>query len=816
MIDIFLQDFRYAARSLRGRWLFAAVTVLTLGLGIGVVTALFAVVDAALLQPIATDQDHLVRIWKWDTGRGHARHPLTYPEFLAWREQARTLEALAAINYADNNPFALEVEGQPVAVSVTPVSANFFQVVHGGAPLHGRWFQPLDERAGAELVVVVSERFWRRVARADPAIVGRRLAWGGGRDDRTLVVVGVAPSDVKLPLSTDAWVPIAPFFKAAGHPVDTATHRLSQFELIGRVARGVSAEEAGAELAVLHRRMIDQFPDDYRPMQVAVTPLLNTILGDTRQVLLFLFAAAGLVFVIGGVNVAALLLMRASSRRKELAVRVALGASRWRLARQTLTESLLLGMAGAVCGLVFTRLFLGIAQWMAPGDVPRIEDAALDVRVLAFCVVASLGWVLTLGTAPIWSRPSLQTSPWLGSSALSSRGEPGTRALRAFTIAEIASAVVVAISAGLLVRSFLHLQGIDRGFDSSNLAVVEILLPKLGYPDAGTRLAFYEQLLPKLTALPGVLSASPDHMGPGSGNVGLGAAMIFDGQSPQEAAKNPWASWEPVTPSYFRTLGIPVIRGRSFTLADSRDGAPVAVVSDAVARRYWPSQDPLGKRLRLASEFPWATVVGVAADLRYRELTRNWLTVYFPAAQCFFFDPGSVAVRTASSPETIVPAIREAVRAQEPHAAFASVSTMDALLARELARPRTALTVTALFALMAILLAAVGVYGVISYEVVQRRGELAVRSALGATPSRIFQTVALRSLTLGAAGIAVGAAAAAYATHSLRSLLFGVAPYDPGSFAIGASVLFCIVLLASLLPARRAAAADPMSALRLE
>lgn len=813
MIDFLGQDFRYAARSLRGRWPFAAVTVLTLGVGIGVVTALFAVIDAALLQPIATDQDRLVRIWKWDAERGHARHSLSYPEFQAWRDQARTLEALAAIDYSDAYSAALEVDGQPVAFTVAPVSAGFFEVAHGGAPLHGRWFRPHDDLAGADLVAVLSERFWRRMAAADPAFVGRRLTWGG---DRTLVVVGVAPSDLDFPVGTDAWVPIAPFFKAVSHPVDTETHRLSQFELIGRMAPGTSPEEARAELAVLHRRMIDQFPEHYRPMQVAVTPLLDTILGDTRRVLLFLFAAAGLVFIIGGVNVAALLLMWASSRRREMAVRVALGASHWRLARQTLAESLLLGMMGALCGLVFAQMALGIARWLAPSDVPRIEDAALDVRVLGFCVIAAFGWVLALGSAPVWSRRRIELSAGLGSSQLSFRGERGTRALRAFTIAEIASAVVVVIGAGLLVRSLVRLQGIDRGFDSSNLAVVRILLPELRYPDARTRLAFYERLLPQVAAIPGVISASPDHMGPGSGNVGLSAPMIFDGQSPREAETNPWASWEPVTPSYFRTLGIPLMRGRGFTDADARDGAPVAIVSEAVARRYWPGQDPVGKRLRLASEFPWVTVVGVAADLRYRELTRNWLTVYFPAAQFFFFDPGALVVRTASAPETLVPAIRKAIRAQEPHAALASVSTMDALLARELSRPRTALTVTALFALMAAVLAAVGVYGVISYEVIQRRRELAVRSALGASPSRLFKAVVLRSLTLGAAGAALGVVAASFVTRSLRSLLFEVVPNDPSSFVSGVGVLLGIVLLASVVPARRAAAVDPASALRVE
>jgi putative ABC transport system permease protein len=406
--------------------------------------------------------------------------------------------------------------------------------------------------------------------------------------------------------------------------------------------------------------------------------------------------------------------------------------------------------------------------------------------------------------------------PALGSSALSTRGEQGTRALRVFTIAEIAAALVVAVGAGLLVRSFAHLSGIDRGVASDQLEVVRINLPKLRYPDAASRLAFFEQLLPRVTAIPGVVAATTDHTGPGVGSTGLSAGMVFEGQTAEEAKRNPWAGWEPITPSYFQTMGIPIVRGRGFTAVDRSDGSGVAVISEAVARRYWPGQDPIGKRLRLEAEVPWVTVVGVAADTRYRELRRDWLTVYFPAPDFFFFDPGCLVVRAKVAPVALVPALRAIIRAQDPNAAVVSVATMDAELAKELARPRTAVTVTGLFALMAVGLAWLGVYGVISYEVLQRRRELAVRSALGASPSRIFKDVVGRSLTLGLAGIALGGLAAALLTRSLQSLLFEVVPGDPASFAAGGGLLLAAVLLAALVPARRAAAADPVTALRIE
>ena len=816
MLDVVRQDLRYALRGLSGRRVLAAVTVLTLSLGIGVVTALFAVVDAALLRPFAHDQARLVRIWMQDSARGMARHPIAYPEFLRWREETRTLDALAAIDYSDTYTIVLDGEGSPAVVTVAPVSASFFDTVTGrGQPLYGRWLQKTDERKGSDVVAVVSARFWRRFAGSDPALVGRRLTWSGGR---TILVVGIAPAGLDLPLGTDAWVPVAPFFKELAHPVDIETDSLPQFELIGRLAPGRSREEVRAELDVLHARMIAERPGDpwARAMPVEVAPLTDTVLGDTRRVLLFLFGAAGLVFAIGGVNVAALLLMRASDRKKEVAVRIALGATRARLVRQTLTESLLLGTVGAAGGLVLASVFVRLARTLGTSDVPRLAEAALDFRVLAFCVAAALVWSLVFGTAPVWSRRRIE-APALGSSGLSTRGERGTRALRAFTVAEIAAALVVAVGAGLLARSLLRLQAIDRGFDSTRLELVRINVPKLRYPDAPARLAFYEQLLARVAAIPGVVAATTDHTGPGTGTTGLSSGMVFEGQTPEEAKANPWAGWEPVTPSYFQTMGIPIVRGRGLAATDRSDaGAGVAVVSEAVARRYWPGQDPLGKRLRLTSDFPWVTVVGVAADTRYRELTRNWLVVYFPAPSFFFFDPGCLVVRTRFAPETLVPALRAAIRAQDAQAAVVSVSTMDAELAKELARPRTAVTVTGLFALMAVGLAWLGVYGVISYEVVQRRRELAVRSALGASPSRIFKAVVGRSLNLGLVGIAVGGAAAGVLMRSLRSMLFEVVPGDPASFATGGGLLLAVVLLAALVPARRAAAADPVVALRIE
>jgi putative ABC transport system permease protein len=812
LMDVLLQDLRFVIRSLwRGRFV-SVVIIVTLGLGIGVVTALFAVIDAVLLRPIVSSQDRVVRISKVDAQRGDFPFALSLPELALWREQSRNFETLAAVDHAATGKVAIAIGGRTSAVQLSPVSADFFRVIYRGEPLYGRWLTAADERHGAEVVAVVSERFWRRVSGGDPAFVGRRLSWAG---NRSLLVVGIAPAAVDYPLGTDIWAPGATVFDGGPGRFDASKSNFFQFELIGRLAAGVSLEHARAELNVIHRRIAQALPNDYQQMRVVVVPLIDSVVGDSRTALLALFAAAGLVFVIAGVNVAALLLMRASGRTAEVTIRVALGAGHARLLRQTVTEAMVLGVLGAISGLAVARALLVVVQWLAPGNMPRIEHTDLDIGVLAFCGVAALSWVTALGTVPVWVHRRITATGRLEHSFRAARG---TKGLLVFTAAEIAAAVVVAIGAGLLVRTFAHLQAIDRGFDSDNLLMVSFLLPEQRQRDPRAMLAFYDQLIPQVDALPGVVSASPVHAGPGTGTLGLSAPMLFEGQTAAQSQSNPWSTWEPVLPSYFRTLGIPIVRGREFTPADRRDGAPVAIVSESVARRYWPGLDPVGRRLRFVAtaEWPWVTVVGVAADTRYRELTKSWMTVYFPADQFFYFRAASLIVRTPSPADALIPAILQRAQTIEPTATIESAAPMNTLLARELSRPLSALTVTGLFALMAMVMAAVGVYSVMSYEVRQRRRELAVRSAIGASPPDIFRSVIRRSLIVGAAGAAVGLVVAITTTRALRSLLFDVQPLDPEVFVAGAGVLLGVVLVAACFPARRAARTNPAAALRAD
>ena len=808
-----MRDLLYALRGLRRSPLFTTMTVLTLSLGIGVLTALFAVVDAVILHPMADQQDRVVRIWGNDVVRGLSRVQGSYPEIKAWRDGGRSFERMAAIQYSDASALAIKIGDQSDPVRVTPVSEGFFEVLSDAPPLYGRWIDSADEAQGADAVAVVSESFWRRVGGGDPAFVGRRLTRAGG--GQSVRIIGVAPASVDYPLATDLWMPLAAFYGPfSSSTFDSNAPTFRQFHALARLRPGVSLPQAQAELAVIDRNWLAQFPN-VPATEVEVEPLLNAVLGNGRQILWFLFAAAGLVFVIAGVNVSALLLMRASARAREVAVRLALGASRLQLTRQTVTESLLLGMIGGVGGVLVAQASLAVVSWMGPEEIPRIDQAAIDLRVLAFSLGAALVWVLTFGTAPSWSRRARgATHALIQDFAL--RGARGTTALRVFTVAQVAAAVVVAVAAGLMVRTLMQLQAIDRGYDSGNMAVFRMLLPGSRYDTARQRLTLFEQLVPKVASVQGVASVSPVHMGPGTREAGLSAGLIFEGQTPEDARSNQWATWEPVMPGYFQTLGIPITTGRAFSTADGPDAAPVVIVSDAMARRYWPGEDPIGKRLKFIRTMEWTTVVGVAGDTRYRELTKSWLTVYFPAPQFFFFNPGALVVRTTQAPEPLIPAIRQTILNTDPDLALSSIATMDELAAKELSRPRTALTVASLFALLAIILAGVGVYGVLSYDVSQRCQELAVRSALGATPSDIFKTVVWRSTTMGAIGAVIGLGIAAVATRSLGALLYEVSPGDPAAFAVGAIALVAIVLAASYVPARRAAGADPAQVLRTD
>ena len=808
------RDLTSAVRALRREPLFTASTILTLGLGLGVVSGFFAIVDAVLLTPIAAHGDTVVRVWKLDPQRSIDRFPLSYPELALWRERVQGMQPIAAISYTNTTTAALLLGDESIPVNMAPVSAGFFQVLRDGPPLLGRWLLPSDDGNRVELAAVVSERFWQRVGGGNPAFIGQRLRWPGGA--RALVIVGVAPSSITFPAQADLWIPIDGHFSDdTGNPnLDLHNRRFANFHFLARLRPGITVDAARTELEVVSRGIVNTYPDDYRQMAIAVEPLLEATLGTLRPLTLLLFAGAALLFLAAGGNVAALLIMRAATQRRDIAVRLALGASRGHIIRQTLVESALLGVAGTLSGLAIAQLCLRLAHLVARVQIPRIEEAAVNWQVLGFCIGATLLWVVTLGAAPIWHR--WRVDPGHLTPQLANRTTRQGTVLRAMVVGQVAVAVIVAAAAALLLRSFGHLSAIDRGVEASRLAVIKLFLPDTTYATAESREALFSRLLPTLSALPGAIDATTVHLGPGTGQTGLSARMVFEGQQPEEARNNPYGTFEPIVPSYFATMGVPITQGRGFTDGDDRQAPPVAVVSESVARRYWPGQNPIGKRLQFTPQFPWTTVVGVAADTRYRELTREWLTVYFPARQFFFFSPGSVVVRTAVPPATLAADLRRTISSIEPGAAVHSIDSMDQLMADEIARPRAAMAIGTLFALLAVIVAGIGVYAVFSFEITHRRRELAIHAAVGASPAQILRATLRQGLTLGAIGTVAGLAVASWLTQFLAAILFEIAPIDAVSFAVAAAGLLAIVTLASLAPARRAARVDPAVLLRTE
>ena len=802
------QDLRFAARGLVRRPLASAVAVGTLSLGLASVTALFAVVDAVILQPVGDGDSRLVRVWKDDVERGGGLlFPISYPEYLVWEEEATSFDALAAINYADGATVAVLVDGEPVTANRVLASAALLEVV-GARPAHGRLLEARDDVEGAELVAVVSHRFWRRVS-GDPSFVGQRLRFPG---DAPFTIVGVLQPDMSYPVDADIWLPLVPAFgRDLDAPLDSPATR--QFHVVGRLAPGVSIGQARSELGVVHGRLSAEHPEDYPRMAIVVTPLADTVIGHVRPTLVLLLAGAGLVFLVAGANVAILLLMRAESRRVEMAVRSALGATRGQLLRQTLIEALVLGAGGVAGALMLGRGLIALARVVDPGQVPRIGEASLGPEVVAFTVVAMTAWVLAFGTAPAWQTRAARLRGSLAHrSAEPSRGTG--RRLQAMAAAQIAFAVVVLVSAGLLTRSLWQLQSIDRGLETDGVVTTRMFLPRERYRTPDEFRAFYDRTVDAVERLPGVVSAAPFHLPPGTGTTGLSSPFQFDGQTPDESAANEWANWDIATPRYFETMGIPIVRGRAFARTDTADAQRVAVVSESAAARYWPGEEPIGKRVRISPRFEWATVVGVAADLRYRQLTNNWMTVYYPAAQSFHFQPGNLAIRTGRPPSTLLPAVRDTIRAIEPAIPMDTLTPMDELLAAELARPRLAVRISMAFGLVTLALITVGLFGTVSFDAGQRRVEMAIRSAMGASPRALRRLVAGRGLRIAAAGVVAGLVATALGTRALTAVLFGVAPLDPVTLATVSGLLALLAVVACWLPARRAACADPAEALR--
>ena len=811
------QDVTYAFRGMRRNPGFVTVAALTLALGIGANTAIFSVVYAVMLRPLPyPDPDRLVAVWNRWTGSPAAA--LSDPEYLDYAEQSRTL-AIAAGATTNVN---VSGGGEPERVSGLEISVNTFDVL-GVQPALGRSFRPEEERAGTNRVVLISDAFWRRRFAADPAIVGQAVLVDGVPHH----VLGVMPratpmpqefglnasADVLLPLTLDR---AAPRNRRGGH----------YLQAFARLRPGASRAAASAEMDGMVRRLIAQYPDQHNQggFGISVVPLGDDLLGASRPILAMLSGAVGLVLLLACANVANLMLARGESRRRELAVRTALGASRLRVARQLLTESCALAILGSAAGLAVAGWSTRLVVTLGAPSLPRLADVGLNGPVLLFAAVLALVTGVLFGIVPAIQVSRVDVGDCLKDGARSATEGSRTRIRQALVVAQVSIAVVLLVAASLLLKSFVRLMRVPSGLDPDRVLTLRVSLPEARYPSQSDVTAFVASLLERIERLPGVR-----HAGAGSGlplAIGSGDwSFDIEGRLRVNGRRPGAADWFAVTPGYFEALGIPLVRGRVPAAADTSGAAPVIVINETAARGIFPGQDPIGRRIRLSrttgAEQPWRTIAGVVADVRQRGLdTPPRPEMYIPHAQFQHFAAGvqarsmSVVIKTGTEPAALVSLVRAELRTLDPEVPAARVADMRQVLSASVADRRLNVLLFGGFGGLALALAAIGLYGVVAYNVTARTREMGVRLAIGATRASVRSMVLGQALRLVAFGIAVGVVAALLAGGALARLLYDVGPHDVTIFIAVPACLLLAGGLASYVPARRATQVDPVVALR--
>ncbi len=804
------QDLRYGFRMLWKSPAFMVVAVLALTLGIGANTAIFSVVNSLLLRPLPYDDPgQLVQVWETNVKRGASDIPASFPNFADWRDQNQVFEQAAA--YADWN-FNLTGVGEPERISSAVVSPTFFTLL-GIKPILGRVFLPEEDQPGLDQVVVIGQRLWRRRFSSDPNIIGRVLNLG----DKSFTVVGVIPQGAQSPLQSDdteIWAPVSHGFALKIR----AGHYLS---VVARLRPGVTIQQAQANMDAIAGNLAARYPDSNTNFGVKLVPLHEQIVGNFRPSLLLLLGAVVLILLISSANVANMLLARATARQKEIAIRTALGAGRWRLVRQLLTESVLLALIGGTLGILIALWGVDLLAAFGPPDLPRIREVSIDNRVLGFTFAVSLLTGLVFGLVPALqaSRPNLNES--LKESGRGSTGGAGRQRVRSLlVVTEVALSLILLVGAGLLIKSFLRLQSVSPGFDSKNVLTMQLNLSGPNYSNnEGRMITFHDQLLDRLKTLPGVESASTRTFVPLDADSFALLSFLVEGH-PANPADRSTAYYNTVSPEYFQTMRIPLVKGRQFGERDVKKSAAVAIVNETLARRYFPNEDPLGKRITLNDRDPkeedWATIVGVVGDTKPLRLDAE------PTAEMYMpFDQRpenfmSLMIRARSDPASLASAIRNEVLALDKDQPVYSIRTMDRMLAESVAGPRFRTLLLALFAAVGLILAAVGIYGVISYAVTQRTHEIGVRMALGAQRGDVIKLVVSQGMILASIGVAIGLLGAFAVTRVMTGLLFGVAATDAPTFMAVSFLLTGVALVACYIPARRATRVDPMVALRYE
>ena len=813
-MNTLMQDLRYGLRMLAKSPGFTVVAVLITALGIGASTAIFSVVNGVLLHGLPyPEPERITMIWDNDGGLcgvqmpGHHRHGGSYLNFRDRREQNQVFAAMALYWQAPSN---FTGYGEPEEVAQATVSADFFSVM-GVNPAQGRVFTPEEDQLGRGKVVVLSHALWLRLFGGEASVLGKTIFL----NHEGFTVVGIMPPDFRFPEIrgqwTDLWVPLN----------ISANFRQNRdwtcCRSIGRLKPGVSAGQAQAEMDVIASNQARQFPKEDEGWSVYLMPLHEETVGDVRPALLVLAGVVGFVLLIVCANVASLLLVRASARQKEFAIRVALGASRGQIVRQLLTESLLLAALGGVLGLVLAWLGVKALIVLSPGSLPRLEEIRVDGRALVFSLGIALATGLLFGLVPAWqaTRPDVQEGLKEGGQTTS--GSRRTRRLgELLVIIEVALTLIPLIGAGLLIRSFMRLQQVDTGFAAEHVLTMPLRLPQSKYGKAQQAGQVVEQLVARLEALPGVQSAAVGSVNL-LGKYAWDDSISVEGRAPRPGEKDEMVSFDPVSPHYFRTLGVPLRAGRFLSEQDGAETLPVVIINETLKRRYFGNENPLGRRIKYSTDDRWFTVVGVVADTRRAGLDAAvnpesyWPIAQEPQDGSFF-----LIIRTAIDPLSLTNSMREAIWSVDRELPVANFRTLDQLIARSLAQRRFSLLLLSLFAVVALSLATAGIYGVISYAVTQRTHEIGIRLAIGAQASDVLRLVVRQGLTPVLIGVAVGLSASRALTRLIAGLLYGVSASDPVIFLAVALLLVAVALVASCIPARRATKIAPVIALRHE
>jgi len=803
MLPILWQEAINCARQLTQSRAFTLPAVIGLALGIGATTTIFSVYHALLLGSMGfEDVGRLVSLWPTDAQHGQQHVEVCYADLREWRSRASLLSEVALASSV-NLDFAITGSGQPQQVESTTVTGNFFRLL-GTKPAAGRLLRDDDDVPHATPRVVISHRLWRTRFGGEPGVVGTQLR--SGTDSFT--IVGVAAPEFDFPRDVDLWLPLR-----AAWPTVEQQARVRVFRAVGRMGPGAELDALQAQLNVVARQMAEAAPAESKDLGLVATPMLDEIYGNARTALRMIGAAVLLVLLIACANAANLLLARATLRSRELAVRAALGAGRARLLRLLLMDGVILALLAGLAGLLLAKLGLLVVSRLAPADVPRMNQIALDTPVLLFGVVLSLVTVLIFALAPAWFASGRDPrEAFLPSGSRLTARRSSSRLRGGLIVLEVALSVVLLVGAGMLMRSFEEISRLDPGFDPSRVLTFRVTLAK---PDQESRRAFYSQLLGRLRALPGVESAGAVLLRPLSGNVGWDTVYTVEGQSPEEQLRNSNANYEAVSPDYFRTMGIRLIGGRDFSDADVHTAAGVVIVNESTARRHWPHQPALGRHVRLGRgpNQPWLTVVGVVNDVRYREWEAVRPDFYIPFTQRAQHRSDFV-LRTHGDPALLVAAVRREVLELDKDQPISNVTTMEALVDQALARSRFNGTVLSCLAVCALVLVLIGLYGVLSYTMAQRREELGIRLAVGASPGQMVRMVLVGGLRLTLIGVVAGSVAAWALSRLYASLLFSVSPADPAVYASAALGLVAVAMVACAVPALRASRLDPLQALR--